>query len=58
MSVELPELGKIPRPFFDEVIYPRLGRRDASVLTGPRHGVDVGVVTLGGAVPVRESRVA
>ncbi len=48
MSVELPELGKIPRPFFDEVIYPRLGRRDASVLTGPRHGVDVGVVTLGG----------
>lgn len=44
---DLPELGKIPPGFFDEVIYPRLGAADSSVIIGPRHGVDYGVIRLG-----------
>lgn len=48
MSKELPVLGKIPSSFFDRVIFPRLGREDPSVLVGPRHGVDIGVIDLGG----------
>ncbi len=44
----LPELGKIPPAFFDEVIYPHLGAVDPSVIIGPRHGVDYGVIRVGG----------
>ncbi|MBN2071724.1 MAG: AIR synthase family protein [Candidatus Krumholzibacteriota bacterium] len=48
MSEEkLPDLGKIHPEFFDRVIYPRLGVRDESVLIGPRHGVDYGVIRIG-----------
>jgi hydrogenase expression/formation protein HypE len=48
MSEEkLPELGKIPPEFFDRVIYPRLGANDKSVIIGPRHGVDYGVLKIG-----------
>jgi hydrogenase expression/formation protein HypE len=43
----LPELGKIPPEFFDEVIYPRLGAPDPDVIIGPRHGVDYGVIRTG-----------
>jgi len=43
----LPELGKIPPAFFDRVIYPRLGAKDANIIIGPRHGVDYGVVRVG-----------
>lgn len=43
----LPPLGKIPPAFFDRVIYPRLGVRNPSVVIGPRHGVDYGVVKIG-----------
>ena len=39
--------GKVARAVFDRLIFPRLGRRRADVLVGPRHGVDVGVVDLG-----------
>lgn len=46
----LPDLGKIHPAFFDRVIYPRLGAPDASVLIGPRHGVDYGVIRTGGQV--------
>lgn len=46
-QAKLPPLGKIPPAFFDRVIYPRLGARDASVVIGPRHGVDYGVVRAG-----------
>jgi len=42
----LPELGKIHPEFFDQVIFPRLGKKDDSVLIGPRHGIDYGVVKL------------
>jgi len=43
----LPELGKIPPAFFDRVIYPRLGAKDANIVIGPKHGVDYGVVRVG-----------
>jgi len=51
-EVKLPELGKIDRRFFDEVIYPRLGAKDDSVILGPQHGVDFGVVQIGDFVMV------
>ncbi len=44
----LPELGKIHPEFFDRVIFPRLGAGDPRILIGPRHGVDFGVVRVGG----------
>jgi len=49
---KLPELGKIHPEFFNRVIYPRLGAKDASVLVKPQHGVDFGVVDLGDKVMV------
>jgi hydrogenase maturation factor len=44
---ELPEIGKISPDIFDELIYPRLGKKTNNVLVGPQHGVDIGVVDLG-----------
>ncbi|MGE5280672.1 MAG: AIR synthase family protein [Deltaproteobacteria bacterium] len=49
---DLPPLGKIHPSFFKRVIYPRLGRRDASVIVKPQSGVDFGVVSLGDTVMV------
>ncbi|MFH0839884.1 MAG: AIR synthase family protein [Candidatus Omnitrophota bacterium] len=49
---KLPELGKIHADFFERVIYPRLGKKDASVIVKPQHGVDFGVVSLGSKVIV------
>jgi hydrogenase expression/formation protein HypE len=46
----LPDLGKINPAFFDRVIYPRLGAADDRIIIGPRHGVDYGVLRIGGAV--------
>jgi hydrogenase maturation factor len=45
---KLPELGKIHPEFFDRVIYPRLGAEDKNIVIGPRHGVDYGVLKVGG----------
>ena len=45
---DLPELGKIHPEFFNKVIYPRLGNKDPKVIVGPQHGVDVGIVEIGG----------
>lgn len=45
---KLPELGKIHPEFFNKVIYPRLGKLDPSVIVKPQHGVDFGVVDIGG----------
>lgn len=45
---QLPEVGKIPAETFEQVIGPRLGRQRPEVLVGPQHGVDVGVVEIGG----------
>jgi hydrogenase maturation factor len=47
MKSQMPEIGKVSREIFDEVILPRLGRRRRQVLVGPQHGVDVGIVDLG-----------
>jgi hydrogenase expression/formation protein HypE len=44
----LPELGKIHPQFFDRVIYPRLGVPGGDIIIGPRHGVDYGVIRVGG----------
>ncbi len=43
-----PPAGKVARAVFDRVILPRLGQSRPEVLVGPRHGVDVGIVDLGG----------
>jgi len=48
----LPQLGKITPAFFDDVIYPRLGAKDESVLVGPTHGVDFAAVSIGDDVLV------
>ncbi len=45
---KLPALGKIHPGFFDRVVYPRLGFKDENVIIGPRHGVDYGVLKVGG----------
>lgn len=43
----LPDLGKATPQFFDDVIFPRLGAHDGSVVIGPTHGVDFGAFTVG-----------
>jgi hydrogenase expression/formation protein HypE len=45
---ELPKIGKISPDIFQEIIFPRLGAENEAVLVGPRHGVDVGIVEIGG----------
>jgi len=44
---EIPEIGKISAEIFKELIFPRLGAKDKSVLVGPQHGVDVGIAEIG-----------
>ncbi len=44
----LPEIGKISPEVFNELIFPRLGAVDKKVLVGPQHGVDVGILDIGG----------
>jgi hydrogenase maturation factor len=43
-------LGKATAEMFERIILTRLGARDASVLVGPQHGVDVGVVRVADGV--------
>ncbi len=45
-----PVTGKATAELFERVILSRLGARDPDVLVGPRHGVDVGVVRVGGGL--------
>lgn len=42
------ELGKVDRSFFDAVIRPNLGAEREDVALGPTHGVDFGVLDVGG----------
>jgi len=42
------DLGKIDRDVFESVIYPNLGAERPDVAVGPRHGVDFGVLDVGG----------
>ena len=44
---DLPEIGKISPEVFNELIFPRLGAKSKSVIVGPQHGVDVGIVEIG-----------
>src|SRR6056297_1430692 len=46
------DLGKVDRAFFDEHIYPHLGADREDVTLGPQHGVDFGVVEVGGEAVV------
>ena len=48
----LPKLGKIHPDFFNQQIYPRLGKKNKKVIIGPQNGVDFGVVDLGNQVMV------
>ena len=45
---EMPEIGKISPEIFSELIFPRLGAKSDHILVGPQHGVDVGIVEIGG----------
>ena len=45
---DLPTVGKISPEIFEEIILPQLGAKSPRVLVGPQHGVDVGVVDIGG----------
>ncbi|MFC6726965.1 AIR synthase related protein, partial [Halobium palmae] len=42
------DLGKVDRAFFAEHIYPNLGAERDDVAIGPKHGVDFGMLNLGG----------
>jgi hydrogenase expression/formation protein HypE len=42
------ELGKVDRAFFEAVIRPNLGAEREDVALGPTHGVDFGVLDIGG----------
>jgi hydrogenase maturation factor len=48
-GLDMPELGKVDREFFDEYIYPNLGADRDDVTLGPQHGVDFGVFRAGDA---------
>jgi len=48
MPNEMPEIGKISPEIFNELIFPRLGAKSDAILVGPQHGVDVGIVEIGG----------
>lgn len=51
-SIELPEIGKLDKEIFEQIIFPRLGKKDKRVILGPTHGVDAGVIDLGDRVMV------
>ena len=48
VKAQMPAIGKVSSEIFDEIILPHLGRKRPEILVGPQHGVDVGVVDLGG----------
>ncbi len=45
---DFPHIGKIGKQFFDEVVYPYLGKRREEVLIGPKHGCDNAIIQLDG----------
>jgi hydrogenase maturation factor len=47
LKSELPGIGKISPEVFNELIFPRLGKKSDKILVGPQHGVDVGIVEIG-----------
>lgn len=51
-KISLPEIGKLDKEIFEQVIFPNLGKRDERVLIKPMHGIDAGVIDLGDKVMV------
>ena len=47
LKEKLPAVGKISQQVFEELIFPLLGARSPSVLVGPMHGVDTGIIRVG-----------
>ncbi len=45
---ELPAVGKISPEIFSEIIFPQLGKPSKKLLVGPQHGVDAGIIDIGG----------
>jgi hydrogenase expression/formation protein HypE len=43
---EFPQIGKIGRQYFDDVVYPRLGQKRKEVLVGPKHGCDNAIIEI------------
>lgn len=54
MSSEKPVIGKVGREVFEKIILPHLGRRDPSIIVGPRFGIDFSVIDLGDKVLIVE----
>ncbi len=48
MKTKLPDIGKISPEVFEELIYPRLGKKRDTVIVPPQNGVDVGIAEIGG----------
>jgi hydrogenase maturation factor len=44
--MKLPNIGKLDKKVFDEVILPKLGRRDKNLLIPPIHGVDAAAIRI------------
>jgi len=40
-------IGKVSRELFSNIILPKLGKKDSSLIVGPRFGVDFSVIELG-----------
>ena len=47
-------IGKVGRHLFDQVIFPKLGKHDPSIKTGPKFGVDISVIELGDTILIVE----
>ncbi len=47
IKTKFPAIGKVSPEFFNEVIFPKLGKRREDVLVGPKHGVDTGIIKIG-----------
>lgn len=50
MKHEMPAIGKISPEIFSSIILPHLGYKRKDVIVGPMHGVDVGIVDIGGGM--------
>ena len=48
MNDRTPHPGKVSAEVFEKIVFPNLGARREEVLVAPQHGVDVGVVDIGG----------
>ncbi len=44
----MPEYGKVDSAFFENHIYPHLGADREEIRLGPQHGVDFGIIDIGG----------